>query len=85
MARPWRAVVAAAGLSAGLVPYCLRHSSIVRRLSDGSPVRSVAVHDISLAMIEKHYSAFIVDASEDLLRQKLVPMAATTVSPLRSA
>jgi hypothetical protein len=26
--RPWRAAVAAADLSSGLVPYCLKHSSI---------------------------------------------------------
>jgi hypothetical protein len=44
----WRAAVAAAGMAAGLVPYCLRHSSIVRGLRAGLPVRlAVAVHDTS--------------------------------------
>jgi len=81
MARPWRAAVAAAGLSAELVPYCLRHSSIVRRLRDGLPVRLVAAaHDTSVAMIEKHYSAFFVDAAEDLLRRTLVPMAPAQIT-----
>lgn len=76
MTRPWRAVVAAAGLSPGLVPYCLRHSSIVRGLRAGLPVSLVAaVHDTSGMMIEKHYGAFIVDATEDLLRRAMVPMA----------
>jgi hypothetical protein len=76
MIRPWRAVAAAAGLSPGLVPYCLRHSSIVRGLRAGLPVSLVAaVHDTSGMMIEKHYGAFIVDATEDLLRRAMVPMA----------
>jgi hypothetical protein len=34
-----------------------------------------AAHDTSMAMIEKHYGAFIVDATEDLLRRAMVPMA----------
>ena len=76
MSRPWRATVAAARLPPVLVPYCLRHSSIVRGLRAGLPVRLVAaVHDTSAEMVERHYGAFIVDASEDLLRRALVPMA----------
>jgi integrase len=76
MRRPWRAVVAAAELPPGLVPYCLRHSSIVRGLRAGLPVSLVAaVHDTSGMMIEKHYGAFIVDATEDLLRRAMVSMA----------
>ena len=76
MTRPWRAAVAEAGLPAGLVPYCLRHSSIVRGLRAGLPVRLVAAaHDTSAAMVEKHYGAFIVDATEDLLRRAVLPLA----------
>ena len=76
LTRPWRATVTAAGLGPDLIPYCLRHSSIVRGLRAGLPVRLVAAaHDTSVAMIEKHYGAFIVDASEDLLRRAMVPMA----------
>jgi integrase len=86
MTRRWRATVAAAGLPAGLVPYCLRHSSIVRGLRAGLPVRLVAaVHDTSADMIERHYGAFIVDATEDLLRRAIVPMASAEVKGLKPA
>ncbi|MBM0206109.1 hypothetical protein JNW90_26145 [Micromonospora sp. STR1s_5] len=44
-----------------------RHSSIVCSLKANLPVRLVAaLHDTSMSVIEKHYSAFIVDASEEL-------------------
>lgn len=80
LTRPWRATVAAARLPNNLVPYCLRHSSIVRGLRVGLPVRLVgAVHDTSAAMIEKHYGAFIVDATEDLLRRAIMPLAPARV------
>ena len=50
----------------------------VRGLRAGLPVRLVAsAHDTSVAMIEKHYGAFIVDATEDLLRRAAVPLAPT--------
>jgi integrase len=84
LTRHWHRALADAGLSAGLVPYSLRHSSIVRGLRAGLPVRLVAaVHDTSMAMIERHYAAFIVDQTEELLRRAVVPMAAATVSPIR--
>ena len=83
MARPWRAVLSAAELPADLVPYSLRHSSIVRGLRASLPVRLVAaVHDTSVAMIEKHYGAFIVDAAEDLLRAAAVPLVPAEVVTL---
>jgi integrase len=76
LARPWDRILSRACLSSDLVPYCLRHSSIVRGLRAGLPVSLVAaVHDTSAAMIEKHYGAFIVDASEDLLRRAMVSMS----------
>lgn len=63
LSRPWKLIAANAGLSADAVPYSLRHSSIVRQLRMGLPVRLVAaLHDTSAAMIESHYSASIVDA-----------------------
>jgi integrase len=75
MTRTWRVTIGNAKLPTNLVPYCLRHSSIVRGLRAGLPVRLVsAVHDTSVAMIEKHYAAFIVDAVEDLLRRAVVPL-----------
>lgn len=84
MSRMWHAAIKAAGLSKGLVPYCLRHSSIVRGLRAGVPVRMVAaVHDTSISMIEKHYSAFIVEADETLLRRASVSLAPAPVATLR--
>jgi len=86
LVRPWRAALKAAGLPANLVPYCLRHSSIVRGLRAGLPVRLVAAaHDTSAAMVEKHYGAFIVDATEDLLRRAVVSLADAPVAHLRRA
>ena len=84
MARPWHAVLSAAKLPGDFVPYALRHSSIVRGLRAGLPVRLVAAaHDTSVAMIERTYAAYIVDASEDLLRRATVPLTGATVAPLR--
>jgi len=76
MSRPWHAALLAAELPGDLTPYCLRHSSIVRGLRAGLPVRLVAeVHDTSVGMVEKHYGAFVTHAMEDLLRRAVVPMA----------
>lgn len=75
MARPWRKALAAAELPADIVPYALRHSSIVRALNAGASIRLVAAaHDTSTAMIERHYSAFIVEASEVIHRAALIPL-----------
>ena len=66
--------LAAAGVP-HVEPYALRHSSIVRGLRSGVPVRIVAaLHDTSTAMIEKHYSAFILDAADELARRAVVPL-----------
>mgnify|MGYP001129901950 CR=1 FL=1 len=71
--RYWAAVVEQAELPQGTIMYALRHTSIVRQLRAGLPVRLVAsLHDTSTEMIEKHYSAFIVDMSEDLARRALL-------------
>ena len=76
-----------AGLPADTVPYALRHSSIVRQLRAGLPVRLVAaLHDTSARMIELHYSAAIVDALDDLSAGAVIPLVPTTgekVVPLR--
>lgn len=49
--------------------YALRHSSIVRQILHGVPVRVVAVmHDTSVAMIEKNYSKFLADHSDAIAR-----------------
>jgi integrase len=86
--RPWEAIVALAGLAPKTIPYSLRHSSIVRGLRAGLPVRLVAaLHDTSAAMVERHYSAHIVDAMDELAARAVVPLttAPATVTPLERA
>lgn len=84
MSRDWRKAIAKAQLPADTNRYALRHSSIVRGLRAGLPVRLVAsAHDTSVPMVERHYSAHIVDASEDLLRRASVSLASATVIPMR--
>lgn len=69
----WSAVVDRAELPGGTIMYAFRHSSIVRQLRAGLPIRLVAsLHDTSTEMIEKHYSAFIVDMTEDLARRAVL-------------
>jgi integrase len=71
----WREIIEEAGLPADVVPYSLRHSSIVRGLRSALPVRLVAaLHDTSAAMIEKHYSAHIADAMQELSARAIVPL-----------
>ncbi|WP_026606045.1 tyrosine-type recombinase/integrase [Methylocapsa acidiphila] len=82
--RLWSAAVASAGLPAGTVMYALRHTSIVRGLRCGLPVRLVAaLHDTSTAMIEKHYAAFIVDATEELARRAIMTLAPAALVQLQ--
>ncbi len=84
-ARQWVKAREVAGLPPETVMLCLRHSSIVRALSANVPVRLVAaLHDTSVGMIEQHYSAYIVDATEELARRAIVPLAAADVVPLRA-
>src|SRR4029079_14437733 len=67
-------IVIAIGLDpAEITMYCLRHSSIVRMLLRNVPIRLVAsLHNTSVAMIEKHYSKYITEHSDDVLRQALL-------------
>jgi integrase len=89
MARPWQQIVKAAGLPADTVPYALRHSSIVRQLRAGLPVRLVAaLHDTSTRMIETHYAAAIVDALDELSAGAVIPLVSeeqSKVVPLRAS
>jgi site-specific recombinase XerD len=76
-----------AGLDKTVSIYALRHSSIVRQLLAGVPIRVVAVnHDTSVAMIEKNYSTFIADHSDGIARRGLldlaVPPAGDNIVPL---
>jgi len=76
--RPFARVARAAGLDPDEVTiYALRHSSIVRQLLAGVPVRVVAVnHDTSVAMIERTYSRYIGDHADALARRALLDLGA---------
>jgi integrase len=67
-------VVTAIGLDPAVVTmYALRHSSIVRMLLQNVPVRLVAsLHNTSVAMIEKHYSKYITEHSDEISRHALL-------------
>ena len=88
---PLRALFAEAvvrvGLPEGTTVYCLRHSSIIRQLLDNvSPQIVASHHDTSVAMLEKHYSDYITDFSDALIRRGLLdtspPPAKGKVIPL---
>lgn len=75
LVRPWKQIAQISRLPKGTVPYALRHSSIVRAIRAGLPLRLVAGnHDTSTAMIEKHYSAYITDAMDEVSRRAVVPL-----------
>ena len=81
LTRPWAEIIKKAGLPTDTVPYALRHSSIVRGLRAGLPVRLVAaLHDTSSAMIEAHYAAYIVDALGELAAMAVVPLTTSPAS-----
>ena len=83
--RLWDRARTRAEAPAGTVMLCLRHSAIVRGLSAGVPVRLVAaLHDTSVQMIEEHYSAYIVEATEEIARRAVTPLAPSAVASLRS-
>ena len=74
-----------AGLVDEITPYALRHSSIVRHLMKGTPIRLVAsAHDTSSAEIERTYSRYIVsDQTEAMLRAALLPVAAAPANVVK--
>jgi integrase len=58
---------------AGVTVYALRHSSIVRMLLANVPIRLVAsLHNTSVAMIERTYSKYITEHSDDISRKALL-------------
>lgn len=74
LTRPWQAIREHAGMP-DVIPYALRHSSIVRGLRNGLPIQHVAkLHNTSVAMIERHYAKYIATALEDLARAAVVPL-----------
>jgi integrase len=85
LTRLWSAIMARAGLPASTVPYCLRHSSIVRGLRAGLPTEMVAkMHDTSGGMVAAHYGKFIVDALDDLAAKAIIALSPATVTPLKA-
>jgi len=77
MLRLWKRAARDAGLPASSIPYALRHSSIVRGLRFGLPIRLVAaLHDTSVAMIERHYSRWITEGLDELAARAVVPLIA---------
>ncbi len=69
--------------------YALRHSSVVRQILAGVPIRVVAVnHDTSIAMLERTYSRHIGDHADALARIALLETNASesdNVVPLRGS
>jgi integrase len=67
-------IVTAIGLDPDVVTmYALRHSSIVRMLLLNVPIRLVAsLHNTSVAMIERTYSRYITEHSDDISRKALL-------------
>jgi site-specific recombinase XerD len=56
--------------------YSLRHSSIVRALLAGTPTCVVAsMHDTSTLILERVYSAFILDHADTVARRGLLDTA----------
>lgn len=71
----WKAIRKAVGLDPAVVPYALRHSSIVRGIRAGLPLQLVAtLHNTSTEMIERHYGFWIADGLEDLAARAVVPL-----------
>lgn len=74
MVRPWQLIRQRAGMP-DVIPYALRHSSIVRGIRANLPIRLVAaIHDTSVQMIERHYGRWIADGLEELAARAIVPM-----------
>jgi hypothetical protein len=60
-----------------VIPYALRHSSIVRGIRANLPIRLVAaLHDTSVRMIERHYSRWITEGLEEMAAGAIVPLLA---------
>lgn len=72
--RPWQTIRERAKMP-DVIPYALRHSSIVKGIRANLPIRLVAaLHDTSTAMIERHYSKWITSGLEEMVRSTIVPL-----------
>ncbi|HLO75473.1 MAG TPA: hypothetical protein VK196_03345 [Magnetospirillum sp.] len=89
--RPWSRIRKAANLKPEAIApytleditlYALRHSSIVRQILRGVPLRVVAaLHDTSVAMIERNYSRYIAGQADAIARAALPSFAVTQAPP----
>ena len=69
----FRAVLERLDLDTALTPYSLRHSSIIRAIRAGTPLRIIGyTHDTSVVEIEKTYARYLSGASDDLARKGLL-------------
>ncbi|MBF0678558.1 MAG: tyrosine-type recombinase/integrase [Devosia sp.] len=76
--KSWQQITARAGLPK-VIPYALRHTSIVNGIRANQPIRLVAaLHDTSVVQIEKHYSRWIVDGLEEIARAAVRPLVPQT-------
>jgi integrase len=74
--RPFETVVSRIGLDPAVTFYALRHSSIVRQILAGTPLRVIAdAHDTSTRQIEITYSAHISGHADAVLRKGLLDVA----------
>jgi integrase len=74
LARAWRLIRARAKMP-DVIPYALRHTSIVRGIRANLPIRLVAaLHDTSVTMIERHYGRWIADGLTDMAAAAVVPL-----------
>lgn len=72
--RPWNDIRDRAGLPT-VIPYALRHTSIVRLILTGLATLHVANrHNTSEAMIKSHYGKFISSEVEETERAAIVPL-----------
>jgi len=75
LSRPFAQIAKNANLP-HVIPYAFRHSSIVRGIRVGLPIRLVAAaHDTSVAMIERHYGRWVTEGLEELTRKAIVQLA----------
>lgn len=81
LTRAWNAIRTRAELPT-VIAYALRHSSIVRGIRQNLPVRLVAaLHDTSVAMIERHYGRYIAHGLDELAARAVVPLIGHTDGP----
>ena len=71
--RDVKKIVTAIGADPNATMYALRHSSIARMLLQNVPIRLVAsLHNTSVRMIERTYSKYITEHSDDISRKTLL-------------